>query len=155
MHWTFKTRRIFWISSTVCWPLLYFLSDSDTFFSSCSATFSPRGSVSSVSACYKAGQTRFRFSARNPRGGPLLSGNKEENKSGTQRVLYVNIVACLIKEKINKRGDKTQSFKKISRIFLQLLGEVFFESVVLVWITSRISPIFIILLFVVGNDAAL
>jgi hypothetical protein len=51
-----------------------FLSDSDTFFSSCHATFPPRGSDSSASACCKAGQTRFRFSARHPSGPPLLSG---------------------------------------------------------------------------------
>jgi hypothetical protein len=88
--------------------------------------------VAQIVACCKAGQTRFRISAWHPRGGPLQSGSNEENKSGTQRVLYINIVACSIEEKINKKGDKTKSFKKMFRIFLQLLGEVFFEGVVLV-----------------------
>ncbi len=36
-----------------------------------------------------ARQARVRISARNPRGGPLPSGSKEDNKRGTLRVNYV------------------------------------------------------------------
>jgi hypothetical protein len=34
-------------------------------------------------------QARVRISARHPRGGFLLSGSYEENKSGTRKVIYI------------------------------------------------------------------
>jgi hypothetical protein len=34
-------------------------------------------------------QARVRISARHPRGGFLLSGSHEENKSGTRKVIYI------------------------------------------------------------------
>jgi hypothetical protein len=37
-------------------------------------------------------QARVRISARHPRGGPLPSGCNEDNKSGSLRVVNINIV---------------------------------------------------------------
>jgi hypothetical protein len=40
-------------------------------------------------------QARVRISARHPRGGPPPCGSNEDNKSGSLRVVYINIV-CLL-----------------------------------------------------------
>jgi hypothetical protein len=60
-------------------------------------------------------QARVRISARHPyRGGPLPSGCNEDNKSGTLRVVYINIV-CLLdycKNKSKRVAACHQTFEK-------------------------------------------
>ncbi len=40
-------------------------------------------------------QARVQISAKHPKGGPPPSGSNEDNKSGTLREVYINIV-CLL-----------------------------------------------------------
>jgi hypothetical protein len=67
-----------------------------------------RGSDSSTSACCKAGLSS------NLGGGPLPSGSNEENRSGTLRVVHINIV-CVIE--IKKSGSVPPNPKKIINKF--------------------------------------
>jgi hypothetical protein len=67
-----------------------------------------RGINSSASACCYVRQARVRFSARHPRGGPLLSGRDEDNKKRFSTSYIYCMSARLMK---NKRKEWTLATK--------------------------------------------